>query len=957
MEKKQIRKYIIFMVVLYIASLVVGVAISINNGLPIEDLEMVADITEDKDFYLMKTGSKDTSVIKVNCKGEIVGRNVEKVSSYFSKYISEYEGSVLTANNGAIYCVKRLIDNETMQVVQRDIVKLDASNLHKKPIIVHSYKGNSTVLPRITGLACKDDNLYVALVAQNGEKAYIDKLNMTMGAEFAEFKRIKSISAPIGDSFNNILPNSVGEMFALTKGGRVYFYDNKYDFNMIYPSSVVDDKFASLISVDKYDNVIFYTQEEAFKYYNKEKNEISSYNSEALRKKSVFSKELDELVYFVFNDNSDIFILSTLATPTDDECKISLHIVGDGNFINLKTIKNSKKLMVYDSLKKSAKIFEVCLLIAFALWLVVYIIENSKKVIYKFILVIIPILIIAFGILGYKQSNNDKKIMQDLKVANAITVNHAIIGNIDSSLVRELRDSREAYWNGAYTSLYNQIQISGNNKNNFKDISKEVLSDNKVAGVDENYIYNEIFLIKDGEIFTGVSNKTGYMLQMGTEYFEGTEALFNEVKEKCVPVLGSISSKIYRGGVYVTPIKDGNEIVGLLSTTFDTYTITKFVSDEVKFFARIALFLIIGISLPVYIMFAVVLKPIKELEKAVTRLADGDYSVKLVSTSNDEFSYIRNAFNKMSDQLNGSIYRVNNISNSYFRFVPRQIFSILNKKDILDVQLGDKRSMEGVFLTHMLYNFTDIKMKIMAEGGDNLSDIIKFVNKYFSIVYSGLKRYNGSLLSNDLKLNKIEMVFLKGERAAIEYAIGIIKQLTTEERLNEFVALNTAIIIYRVNILYGIVGEQERAFPFVLSEKKEQIDDILLDFKLSGAKLIITDEIKKAVEDWKELTTRYIGYSCINNKKTRVAMYEVLDCCDIASKQQKESTAQMFQNALNLFYKGEFYLARNEFSNVVKRSPLDNIARWYLFVSDKYCNKELKDYNFEIYGNKDVKIM
>ena len=130
----------------------------------------------------------------------------------------------------------------------------------------------------------------------------------------------------------------------------------------------------------------------------------------------------------------------------------------------------------------------------------------------------------------------------------------------------------------------------------------------------------------------------------------------------------------------------------------------------------------------------------------------------------------------------------------------------------------------------------------------------------------------------------------------------------------------------------------------------------MLDFKFSGAKVIITEDIKESLKDWSQLSTRYIGYSLVNNKGKNISMYEVLDCCEINERQQKESTLEIFQKALDLFYKKEFYLARNEFSNVVRESPLDNIARWYLFLSDKYCNQEITDYKLELFGDKDIKI-
>ena len=44
------------------------------------------------------------------------------------------------------------------------------------------------------------------------------------------------------------------------------------------------------------------------------------------------------------------------------------------------------------------------------------------------------------------------------------------------------------------------------------------------------------------------------------------------------------------------------------------------------------------------------------------------------------------------------------------------------------------------------------------------------------------------------------------------------------------------------DILYSIIGDAKRLFPLVLSTQKNQIDDILLDFKFSGARIESIDE-------------------------------------------------------------------------------------------------------------------
>ena len=81
----------------------------------------------------------------------------------------------------------------------------------------------------------------------------------------------------------------------------------------------------------------------------------------------------------------------------------------------------------------------------------------------------------------------------------------------------------------------------------------------------------------------------------------------------------------------------------------------------------------------------------------------------------------------------------------------------------------------------------------------------------------------------------------------------------------------------------------------------------------------------------------------------------MLDGCNQIIRQQKESTLELFEKALDLFYKKDFYSARNEFSKVVKNSPLDKVAEWYLFLSHKYCDENITHYNLALYGDKDIK--
>ena len=67
-------------------------------------------------------------------------------------------------------------------------------------------------------------------------------------------------------------------------------------------------------------------------------------------------------------------------------------------------------------------------------------------------------------------------------------------------------------------------------------------------------------------------------------------------------------------------------------------------------------------------------------------------------------------------------------------------------------------------------------------------------------------------------------------------------------------------------------------------------------------------------------------------------LYEILDVFSSAEKALRLSLNEKFQEAVQLFYKNDFYLARNLFSAILKADPEDGIARWYLFASERFFN-------------------
>ena len=108
-------------------------------------------------------------------------------------------------------------------------------------------------------------------------------------------------------------------------------------------------------------------------------------------------------------------------------------------------------------------------------------------------------------------------------------------------------------------------------------------------------------------------------------------------------------------------------------------------------------------------------------------------------------------------------------------------------------------------------------------------------------------------------------------------------------------------------------------------------------FRELGVPLVVTERITRA-EDVGE--TRYVGCAAFEGEGNEVRFYEILDAYPADVRQRMLINRTKFQETLDLFYSRDFYLARNQFMEILKDCPQDGVARWYIFECEKYMNGE-----------------
>ena len=357
-----------------------------------------------------------------------------------------------------------------------------------------------------------------------------------------------------------------------------------------------------------------------------------------------------------------------------------------------------------------------------------------------------------------------------------------------------------------------------------------------------------------------------------------------------------------------------------------TVTMTDMIAAEKDTLSNLVV-LALAVSLITIAVLIIVIRlalyPIKKLSKTMSYVAAGNYDYKKMSIPNHEIGNMWIALRKMCNGLKNKNYLNENILNSYYRFVPRKLEKLLEKETIIDVNTGDSKYINGTLEIVSVIEKEEIYKNI------NNIDYVRYVNDCFGIISKNTNENDGILLSNDFNLSSIKVMYPDSVESAVISAIVTLKELNKKKD-------DSVIIVHSTPFLYGIAGNNEQAFPFITSPDVEVLSQFTNNFRKAGVKLVITDATLKKLRG--RYNTRYIGYISADDKKYSYKLYEILDVFTEYEQIEKTSSDKNFQDGIQLFYKNDFYLARNKFSSVVKDCPKDGIARWYLFACESMLN-------------------
>lgn len=362
--------------------------------------------------------------------------------------------------------------------------------------------------------------------------------------------------------------------------------------------------------------------------------------------------------------------------------------------------------------------------------------------------------------------------------------------------------------------------------------------------------------------------------------------------------------------------------------------------------AKIQIYLLLitwGISAIILgITAAGIMHPLHVLKRQMTEIADGKRTPHTASKGRDEISRMNRAMQEMLMDLSIRDYELESTIQSYQRFVPEKMTELLERASVGEVSLGDNSSIVGNVGSFTVGNREEARRLLDDDA------FITFVNHSFKTLYSCIKENSGSLLSNALRISAVEILFPREAADGVRTGLDLLGN--TFKRPQENVpAPKPFLMLHRTSFIYGVSGEKNRLFPYFSSSELDFLGGFAENFHETNTQIVMTDSYLNELKDH-QISTRYIGFVSDGDTKT-YKLYEVLDGYAELERELRMGYDKRFQEGIQLFYRNDFYLARNLFSDLLRVCPGDGIVRWYLFACEHYFDCQgREELNYQLFG-------
>ena len=310
--------------------------------------------------------------------------------------------------------------------------------------------------------------------------------------------------------------------------------------------------------------------------------------------------------------------------------------------------------------------------------------------------------------------------------------------------------------------------------------------------------------------------------------------------------------------------------------------------------------------------------------RGMERLAAGERDVAVRLGGGDELTSLADDVNALSAALQDVDRQQSELAQSYRRFVPERVLSLLGKTSILEV---DKQTFVSRHLAAMMLSFhfpNQVYEKSGRELFDNLNEVIE---RTASIVNS-----KGGAVFN-FAYDGYDAVFEGGSAAAVSTAVAVqqeILELNREREAEGRPPVEVRIALDEGDVMLGVVGDENQIEPASISASFSVARHLVALCGRLEANILCTEAVLDGARGY---GSRYMG-KCLERGQP-VRTYEIFDGDPYDIRKVKEATGSRFSEGVYALYSRDFSKAKRIFLSLVHHNTGDGGARYYLYLADR----------------------
>ncbi|MBP1966270.1 adenylate/guanylate cyclase domain-containing protein [Paenibacillus aceris] len=382
----------------------------------------------------------------------------------------------------------------------------------------------------------------------------------------------------------------------------------------------------------------------------------------------------------------------------------------------------------------------------------------------------------------------------------------------------------------------------------------------------------------------------------------------------------------------IAPIfNSAGKIVGVFETSKNLDGILKHRQIVLKSIIRNIALISVGLLLVLVLMTYVLLSSIRKLRNSVGEIAKGNWDTVVTINTRDEVSDLGDSVNTMAARIRDYITKVENFSQSYYRFVPQQFLRFLNKESILEVQLGDQVEKNMSILIFNIRGFYLLSKRLTPEENFN------FVNSFLSRFGPYVRKHQG--LMNKYLGAGFMALFPNQADEALQACIEMRKELelyNSHRAKVGYSPLDFGIGLHKGPLRLGIIGEEQRLEGNVISDGVNVAAVLEKMTEPLGASILITNHVVQSLQQPSGFQYRNLGLIQVEGVKEPLRLFDVYQGDPDTIRALKEKTKVLFEQAVTYYQVGRFYDAREAFLMVIKQNRQDKAAQLYFYICDEY---------------------